>query len=357
MFASNAIKKFLILLIIFFYSQYTIANSYYQEELIEFPNTSSVTKLIQLIQAARKNIIISMYRIENKKIIESIINAQKRGIEVKIILCNYKQSDKFSYEGFQKKTFIKLKENKKAFENFAAHNIKITFSDHNTFFAYHPKFIVIDNKLAIISTSNLNDNGFLNARNFMLITKDEKIINELTELFYIDFTTNKHTKTYNHIAVSPGNYYDELFNIINSATRELYIYQTTLAHKPTCNKLQQLANKGISIKILTSKKLMQNYSTNDLIYCENILKNHQNIKYKYLNTPYYIHAKVVVSDPKEKHKSCFIGSSLFWDEGFTKSREVGIVSTNRNTINKILYFFKKDFSAANYEYEGTKNLD
>lgn len=348
---------FLLIFIQLTFIERSFASSVLQEELIHFPNKSSFERLIRLVDEAQKSLIISVYRVENKKIINSIINAKKRGVDVKIILCNYNKSEKFDYEGFDKKTFVKLGGNKATFDHFISHNINVVFSDDSVFFAYHPKFIVIDGKICVISTTNLNDNGFFNARNFALITRDEKVITDLTDLFYMDFSSRREQKSYKNIAVSPGNYFDEIFNIINSVSQELYIYQTTLAHKPTCNKLIRVADSGVKIKILTSKRIAQEYSKNEFLYCEGVLKNHKNIDYKYLNEPYYIHAKIIISDPKRTNKTCFLGSSLFWNEGFTQSREVGISSNNNSTIEKIHQIFMKDFALASYEYDGEENID
>jgi phosphatidylserine/phosphatidylglycerophosphate/cardiolipin synthase-like enzyme len=353
----NFLAIFILISIQFFSVKYVLANNLTQEEIIYFPNKHSLSKLINLIDKAQKNIIISVYRIENEQVINSIIDAKKRGVDVKIILCNFNKSERFDYEGFDQKTFVKLSNNKQSFDRFVANNIKVVFSDNDVFFAYHPKFVVIDDKIGIIGTSNLNDNGFFQARNFFLITREQKVILELMDLFYQDFNSIKEQKWYNHIAVSPGNYFNEIFNVINYATDELYIYQTTLAHKPTCNKLMRIASSGIKIKILTSKRIAQEYSKDEVLYCENMLKNHKNIDYKYLNDPYYVHAKIILADPKQKTKTCFLGSSLFWNEGFTQSREVGIVTANNTTIKKIHSIFMKDFALAGYEYNGEKNID
>jgi len=350
------IKVFLILLC-GLCVELSFADNVPKEEILEFPNKHSLTKVVSFIDKAQKSILMSVYKVENKEIIDAIINAKKRGVDVRVILCNFNKSEKFDYDGFDKTTFVKLAKNKKTFDLLVSHNINVVFSDNDIFFAYHPKFFVIDNRLGVISTTNLNDNGFFNARNFLFITTDEKVVADLANLFYMDFSPRRSQKNYNHIAVSPGNYIDEVFNVMNSASQELYIYQTTIAHKPTCNKLVKIANGGVKIKILTSKRAAQEYSKDELIYCENVLKNQRNIDYKYLNDPYYIHAKIIISDPGKDSKSCFLGSSLFWNEGFSQSREVGIVTKKRSSITKIHQIFMKDFAIAEHEYTGEKNLD
>jgi phosphatidylserine/phosphatidylglycerophosphate/cardiolipin synthase-like enzyme len=70
------------------------------------------------------------------------------------------------------------------------------------------------------------------------------------------------------------------------------------------------------------------------------------VQIKYLNEPYYIHAKVILIDPDTSFGRGMLGSSLFWSEGFELSREAGIIFDNQSAIQEIFDVFKYDWEIA-----------
>lgn len=339
------------------------------EELLVFPEAKSTNRLIELIDTAKSRIFIMMYRFEYPSLLEALIKARKRNIDVKIVLAHYKKSQKFYYDKIYDKTNAKLSINENIYNLLISNNIDIVLADCDSFFAYHSKMIIIDDEMAMIGTTNINENGFEKARNFFLIKHDWTLVDELSELFFIDYEKSQLTLdgTYTNnqrLAVSPVNYYDRLYALVSSAQHEICIYQTTFAHRALCDKLARLADSGVRVKIITSKRTSKESSNliNDINYCESILKNHRNIEYKYLNEPFYVHAKVVIVDaargPNETTNGgvCFMGSSLFTMEGFHLSREAGIVSDNPRTVKQIQETFDLDFNLATDVYNGNFNI-
>jgi phosphatidylserine/phosphatidylglycerophosphate/cardiolipin synthase-like enzyme len=195
----------------------------YSNEILIFPDQNATNKTVNLIKKARKSLKISMYRIENQDIINSIIDAKNRNVDVAVILGSSEKGIGFKYDEHYNKTFEKLNKNTNAFNLFNQSNILVKFSDPKMFFSYHPKFMIIDNKIGLLGASNFNDNGFFNARNFVFITQDAHIISSLDKLFANDINNKQTIWSDKYLAVSPGNYLEKIYEIIDSAKQEIYL--------------------------------------------------------------------------------------------------------------------------------------
>lgn len=338
----------------------SISSKTYSDTLLTFPNKNAANEIISTLYTGKKSIKMLIYRLENKEIIDAIIDIQKHGVKVEIVISNAEKGKSFTYDQFYKKTFEKLSKNQKVYNKLKELGVKIIYSNQDDFFSYHPKLVIIDDHTAILGTSNFNDNGFVNARNFMIITHDKSLIKELDTIFIGDFTknyVNYKEKQNTSIALSPGNYLKQIYKIIDSAQKEIDIYQTMMGHIEICNKIAKKADSGLKINILTSKRNIHNSKLKEVQYCESKLRHLANVEWKYLNDPYYIHAKVIIADYSSQKPTCFVGSSLFWSEGFDKNRELGILTHNNKIIQQIHQTFIKDFDLGVYNYKGIINLD
>lgn len=340
-------------------------SQHHYEEVLVLPDKKSKDRLIELIAQAKRSIRILVYRIDYQCFIDALVEAKKRGVSVKIVLADYRKSEKFFYDEHYEENFRKLKTNQEAFRRLRDTGVKIVMSDFNAHFAFHPKLIVIDENIALVGTANLNKNGFYNARNFFLITNEPSVVNDSLKLFARDFRAQTRNSRFSwsqdrKLAVAPYDYYDKLFELISSARKDVCVYQTILAHPAICDKLVRIAEQGVKVRVLTSKRNVSRSETlrSFMSICESKLKNKKNIKIKYLNEPHYVHAKVVIVDGGScSGGSCFIGSSLFCNEAFHMSREVGVVSKQAETIHVIRKTFEEDFLKAVDDYYGTENLE
>ena len=91
---------------------------------------------------------------------------------------------------------------------------------------------------------------------------------------------------------------------------------------------------GVSLKIIgpDSKKIESNSE-----YLDRLKLNGAEIKY--LKNPYQ-HAKMIMID----EKIMYLGSINFSRQSLDENREVGIITINKNNINKVLKVFNNDFN-------------
>lgn len=130
-------KLFLSVLFLFYLVPYSFANV-----LVCFtPPNKCGNFIVEQIKEAKQSIYIQAYGFTSKKIIDALIEAKKRGVEIEIIL------DRSNFHK-KKQNVIKLLET----NQIKIHQDKITGIAHN-------KVMIIDNTTVITGSFNFTDNA------------------------------------------------------------------------------------------------------------------------------------------------------------------------------------------------------
>jgi len=148
-------KKLLIVLLFSF--------SIFANEVFLLPDESNLAKqrIGTLIKDARSSIFVAMYNFTYKKIAKDLLIASNNGVKVIVLLDKEKIFDN---------DILKLLENGK---------IKtIVNKDKNKM---HMKAILIDDKIAIIGSTNFTKKSFKENYDLIYISKDEKLVSKLKE--------------------------------------------------------------------------------------------------------------------------------------------------------------------------------
>jgi len=149
------VKKLLIILLFSF--------SIFANEVFLLPDESNLAKqrIGILIKNAKSSIFVAMYNFTYKKIVKDLLTASNNGIKVIVLLDKEKNFDN---------DILKLLENGK---------IKtIVNQDKNKM---HMKAILIDDKIALIGSTNFTKKSFTENYDLIYISKDEKLVSKLKE--------------------------------------------------------------------------------------------------------------------------------------------------------------------------------
>ena len=348
----------------------TVTQAFKKESLLTYPDEKSVTALLDLFDKAERKILISFYRIDDERVTQKIIETARRGIQIKVLMnhpfpdsndINCPQS--FKPHKSIPFTTSKLIKNQLTFDLFNKEsNIVVGFTNTCRHFLSHQKFMVIDGKIALISTGNLNSSGFHN-RNFSLVFKDSETVKFLTTLFDLDFMQSemktlladpKLAAVPSALGLSgyqpplPSSYLLKTHARIHSAKESIYVYQPSLSDVSICELLASKSN--IKIKILTSRHVFDKneMEKNDVLDCISMLQKQENIEIKYLDEPFYYHAKVLIIDPFLESQEVLIGSMNWFHEALFFSRELGVFTKNKKTIKAILDTFNEDWAISDF---------
>lgn len=134
-------------------------------------------KFLQLIHRARKSITIgSPYYVPGQKIQQALIAARKRGVNVKILL--------------------PLKKDHPLVHQAAVPYFKPLLSSHCKVYQfyqgfYHAKVLVIDEKLAVLGTANLDRRSFVLNNEISCFIHDENMVNLVIDALKRDFARSQ----------------------------------------------------------------------------------------------------------------------------------------------------------------------
>jgi len=172
--------KFLTLILILFFSilalNYFLPSCYFSKPTeIEnsqvkavFSPGNSENEIISLMNSAKSDIKIEMFEFSYKPLKESLLEAKKRGVSVRVIL------DRQSNQN--KDTFDFLKEN----------GIDVKWAP-SKFNILHSKFAIIDNKIVLVGSVNWSKNGMQKNREASVIIYSENLAKEFENIFNKDW--------------------------------------------------------------------------------------------------------------------------------------------------------------------------
>lgn len=285
-------------------------------EVFFTPYEKLLFDFIEKIDSSKKEINFEVYMFTEKRILQSLKNAKKRWVKIKILL--------------EKNPYLTENINKNHFEELKNSWIEVKWSNTKNYFLNHSKFFIIDD-LAIISTWNLTYSTFTQNRDFFVFSYDKNIFKSLKNIFENDFNWLKLDSYHNNLVLSPNYSRIKIEKILESSKKNIKIYIQYLQDDRINNILKNLKkNKNIDIEIIIDKKNISSKQALDLA------KNGIKIKSYNWKT---MHSKVILID----EKYIFIWSENFSEFSLDKNREMWILLKDEKNIKKILDIFQKDF--------------
>ncbi|MBY0501401.1 MAG: hypothetical protein K2P93_05310 [Alphaproteobacteria bacterium] len=339
-------RKIILILFIFLHTPLfaKLPSDWPEHKILILPEMEN-KQILSVIKSAKKSIDLTLYRLEDTEVINQLIEAKKRGVNVRLIL----QKPGLYPSPFDninnEKTVVKLKEN----------GIPTHFLPDHNYFLTHYKFIIVDSKYSIIQTFNYDDFNFKTARNFGLAVENNIQVEALKTIFDNDYTGNyskndeailnlwKNAK----IILGPIHQREIISEFLRSAKHSVYIYQQDISDPEIGNILASLAKEGKHIEVLMTPFPfggLDHNRVNQTIITANGGEFHFKPK-----SELYIHAKIILIDP-EKDGQMYIGSCNLWPEALSRNRELGIVTIDKSQIKAVYDTFKKDWQSS-YSYQ------
>ncbi|MCF7795787.1 hypothetical protein K9M42_01730 [Patescibacteria group bacterium] len=287
--------------------------------LYTLPEENGEKILINYLNLAKEEVNINIYLFSNKNIIKKIKNLAKNNVKINIII----EKEPFGGGYLNYKTVSELSNIK---------NIEIK-NIINIYSLNHAKYIIIDNKISIIMTSNLTGSGLNSSRDFIFATKNKEITKSLNTLFKNDFKVKYFWENNipENLVISPINSRKILEILIKNAKNSLELYAENFNDERIINLLNKKSEENVKIKIILSEDISSNKYT--------IKKFHKNIETKLIKKPYQ-HSKVIIVD----RKILYTGSVNFSMQSMDQNREVGIILKDKKFIKKIVNIFEKDWN-------------
>lgn len=280
--------------------------------------------VIDAIRAAKHNLQITMYGFTDEKIARALIEQQKQGVDVQLLIeaAPYKANN----------------ENNRIIKQLKRANISIHYSGAK-FSLTHQKTIIVDHQSAMILTGNFTYSGFYHQRNFIVTIDDKAVIEKLEQLFNADW--NNKTLLLNNdstsLVTSPENSAKALSTFIYDTQQQLEIYALELTDKRILHALIK-KSAFVHIKIITDQSKQ--------IFNKKTLCQHR-IEIRQLSHLQQ-HAKALLRDYDQPNALAYIGSANLSYSSLSKNREVGVLFSDEAALSRLHVTFEKDWKASKF---------
>lgn len=292
--------------------------------LIVLPDDSA-KPILDAIAGAKKTIRIKMFVFSDPSLLKAVLDAHKRGVDVRIML-NPARRDGKEENGPCRKTFLDA-------------GIKVIDSNP-AFDLTHEKSMVIDDSTAFVQSLNWETANLTTTRDYAVVTSHKHEVDEVMQCFDADWDRTKFdTGDQSHLIWCIGNGRQRLGQLIDGARHTLWLQNERYQDPTIIEHLVRAHSRGVKIHImarpphkLKKDKLIEGVS--GLRILQDIgVKIH---KLKHIK----LHAKLLLADDAR----AIIGSINLAPGSFDSRRELAIAVDDPEIITRIRTTLKEDWA-------------
>ena len=274
--------------------------------------------ILDAIDNARQEVLVEVYLLSDKQIIEALGNAEGRGVAVNVML----EQHPFGGSNLNNKSEKTLRENGVA--------VKWT---NPSFSLTHEKAIVIDGIKAFILNQNLTASAFTKNREYNIIDTNPKDVSEIRNIFMADWERREFNPTSTYLIISPKNSRAALTTLIKSAIKTIDIEMEYIEDEKIVSLLSdKVRNTEIRLLIPTFTQFAVNKDAARRLV-------QAGVSVKTLSSP-YIHAKMILIDDVK----AYVGSINLSTQSMDENRELGIMLSENESIKTLVETFSIDWN-------------
>lgn len=271
------------------------------------------------IDAARTSVDVEVYLLTSDEIIASLKRARGRGAFVRIII------ERQPYKSERDKSAVKAQ--------LEANGFAVRFGP--TRYTYtHAKFIIVDDKVGIVSTANFTYSAFTSNRDLGVTTTEPAEVRDLESIFEADWR-DEPTPVVSTLVLSPTNARVEMASLVGDARSRIDVYAEEMYDERMVNAFIAARKRGVTVRILvpSSDDADQQAQIDRLIAA--------GVDVRLLDAP-TLHAKMILVDDRD----VFVGSQNMSATSIDHNREVGIVLSESSNVARLAKAFQRDFVSA-----------
>lgn len=301
-------------------------------QLIYTPSTAGHQPFIDAINSAETSVRMVMYLLTDPNVIQALINAHNRNVNVQVILDQASLSQASHAVGYQQ---------------LLAAGVDVMKSSAG-FSITHEKAMAIDDHEVFVTAMNMST-GYSTERDFGVITQNTSVLAEWNKVFSADVTNaSAGTAVTPPLSVpsllwSPVTSETQLVALISSATSSIITTVENLTDSSIISALSAAAKRRVKVRIITPQ----------CVLAQNPLLNYPALKelaaagvsarvmpYPATATTPYMHSKMILADDTV----AYVGSVNFTINSTQHAREAGILFENTAAAQTISSIFETDWS-------------
>ncbi len=275
-------------------------------KLITEPD-DGIQPLLRLIRSARKCIDIAIFRCDIRALERELAAAVARGVLVRALVAHTNRGGELALRALELRLL--------------SAGVTVTRTD-DELVRYHGKLILIDRVTLYVLGFNFTAND-VKSRSFGVRTKNPKVLRDVLALLEADRTRGEFKPSAPDLVVSPQNARRRLTRFLRKAKVSLDIYDPSVTDDGLIRVMQELAVKGVAIRILG--KLEKKWQGND---------------FDARPFPGRLHVRAIVRDGRR----AFVGSQSLRKLELDERREVGLIVREAQVVKEIQRVFEQDWA-------------
>ncbi len=283
--------------------------------LIILPDDSA-KPVLDAIHAATKSVRIKMFAFSHRPLLEAVVAAHRRGVDVKVML-NPERRDGETDNDAARETLqqfgIEVRESNPAFD------------------LTHEKSMVVDDEHAFVESLNWTEENFTLTRDYAVVTPSAYEVAEIIDCFEADWAREDFDPgTGAHLIWCPSNGRHRIADFIDQAKHTLFLQNERYQDPVIIERLVRAAHRGVKVHVmaraahhLKDGKLVEGVSGMRILDDVGI-KIH---RLKHMK----LHAKMILAD----HERAVVGSINFSPGSFDHRRELAIEVTDHEITKRL----------------------
>ncbi len=275
------------------------------------------TPILDEISHAICTIDVATYLISDDEVIDALIAAEARGVEVRLI------HEPTPFGGGTGSVEIS-EELQRAGVEVRTGPTDITFM--------HAKYMVFDDQVGIVTNQNLTYSAFESNREVGVLTTHRDDVAGLGAIFEADWTGTPLPAPSGRLIVSPLNSRAHLLEIIDGAGRSIDLYAEVVRDDQIIDALSSAVQRGVAVRLIVNRP---EGDLDETVY--NVLAaNGVQIR---VASGLYIHSKALVVDGHV----VVVGSQNPTATSLDENREVSLVLDDRSAALRVNSVFDRDW--------------
>ena len=291
--------------------------------LIVLPD-DSVQPILDAIDGATKSLRIKMFIFTDPSLLDAVIAAHRRGVNVRIML-NPKRRNGVS-------------ENDESRIKLEAAGIEVRDSNP-AFDVTHEKSMVVDDKTAFVKSLNWETKNLTGTRDYAIITQHKHEVEEIINGFEADWSRQDFASK--HLIWCRGNGRERITQFINQAKHSLWLQNERYQDQMMIECVVRAKERGVKVHVMarpphTLKKDKLIEGVGGLRILSDI-----GIKVRKLKA-LKLHAKMLLADGER----AIIGSINLAPGSFDSRRELAIEVDDKHIVDRLHEIVKRDWKHA-----------
>lgn len=269
------------------------------------------------LASASCTIDVTVYMLTDETIFSQLIDAADRGVRVRVIL------DEHPYGMFG--------DQQEAMDRLEAGGVDVRWGPSSHQFT-HAKYIVIDDRIALIMNQNLTGSAFQGNREFGVITTEPAVVLQASQLFAADWTGSSSGEIDGPLIVSPENSRTRIVELIDEAEVSIDFYAEVIRDSGIIAALEDAIQRGVSIRLIVNATV----DPEDADALAGLSELGVEVR---MMDSMYIHAKAMILD----REAALIGSHNYTMTSLDRNREVGMVVNDPAVIKRAMAIYERDW--------------